>query len=191
MNNNQFPLTISVYVKPHNNSITINNSTLTIKLDFLTIDYQYVKGFFGDQTTNMHGDTIAFNAFGTSLTKANVSFAAPQLSFTVINDYGIPTKVTFNPLKAENKDGNSMTIVTNPVSPIAVNTPAQLGQSATTSVAVTNTSQLINFVPSKLYYKLSGHINPGLSSGSNFCADTSKMRVNFHAKIPLMAGHPI
>ena len=36
-----------------------------------------------------------------------------------------------------------------------------------------------------MYYKITARINEGLTSGNNFCADTSKMRVNFKAEIPI------
>src|SRR5882724_83305 len=116
---------MSVKVKSHSNgSVLVSPSTVKIGLTFNVIDYQYVKGFFGDQTTNLHGDTIDFKAFGTSLTKANVSFAAPQLLFTVTDDYGIPLKVTFNPLAAVNSKGQTLNVLINPSSPVSVNVPA-------------------------------------------------------------------
>jgi hypothetical protein len=186
LNNNQFSLNIDVYELPHGGTQVIPASTITIDLGFDKINYRYVKGFFGDQTNNnLPGDTINFKAFGTAFTNANVSFAAPQLSFTVSNDFGIPTNVTFNPLAAKKNNGSQLNILLNPASPISVNAPVQLGQSAITDVVVTNAKQLIDFAPDQLYYKLSARINQGLTSGNNFCADTSKLRVNFNAKIPL------
>lgn len=188
LDNNQFPIDISVYVKPHAGTQVIPASTITIDLNFNGIDYRYVKGFFGDQTNNsIPGDTINFKAFGSSLSKANVSFADPQLSFTVSNDYGIPIEITFNPLSARKGGGAQLNVILNPANPISVNAPAQLGQSANTNVSITNAKQLIDFVPDQLYYKLSARINKGSTSGNNFCADTSKIRVNFNAKIPLYA----
>jgi hypothetical protein len=52
-------------------------------------------------------------------------------------------------------------------------------------VSVSNVNQVIDFAPTSFYYKVSGHINGGLSSGNNFMADTSKMRVRMHVQIPL------
>ncbi len=185
--NNTFPLEIAVFEKPHAANVTVAPSTsATVKLDFVSIDFQYVKGFFGDQTTlNIPTEIIDFNAFGNALTKAKVSFADPKLSFRVTNDFGIPTKITFITLEARKKNGSKLPILLSPASPVSIIQPLLLGQSATTDVVITNAKPMINFVPDQLYYKISARINEGLVSGNNFCADTSKIRINFKAEIPL------
>src|SRR5439155_25901107 len=134
-------------------------STVSVALSFNGINYQYVKGFFGDQiNSNLPAQSVAFSAFGNSLTKATVSFTNPQLSFTVSNDYGIPMNVTFNPLEARKNNGSSVIgVQLSPSSPININLPAQLGLSATTNVNITNSKQLIDFVPDQLDYKISAH----------------------------------
>ena len=188
LTDNTFPLQIAIFEKPHNSSITIAGSTIaTVKLDFTTIDFQYILGFFGDQMAlTIPAETINFNAFGNSLSKAKVSFADPKLSFTVSNDYGIPTKVTFNTLEVRKSNGaTTLNVLLNPASPINVNIPSQLGQSASTAVSVSNAKQVADFAPDQLYYKITARINEGLTSGNNFCADTSKIRVNFRAELPI------
>jgi hypothetical protein len=60
-----------------------------------------------------------------------------------------------------------------------------LGESATTTVSITNVNQIFNFGPSEFYYLISGRINSGLTSGVNFMADTSKMRIHLDVEIPL------
>jgi hypothetical protein len=178
---------IAIFERPHATAVTITNPTsASVKIDFTTIDFQYIKGFFGDQSAlAIPAETIDVNAFGTSLNKASVSFAQPKITLSVSNDFGIPTKVTFGSLEARKKDGSKLLVQINPASPIAINRPVTLGQSATTDVSVTNANQLINFAPSLFFYQLSARINEGLTSGTNFCADTSKIRVTFKAEIPL------
>jgi hypothetical protein len=186
LTNNTFPLEISLIEKPHSAVTITNPTTLNVSIDFNGIDFKYVKGFFGDQSVvNVPEDVIEFTAFGDAWSKAKVSFASPKLSFSVSNDYGIPTKVTFNPIQAQKNNGSTLAVTLNPTNPIAVNSPAQLGQSAITDVAITNAKQLLDFVPDNFKYKVSARINEGLNSGNNFCADTSKIDVNFKAEIPL------
>jgi len=186
LNDNKFPLEIAVFVKPHNNSILVAPSTITVNLTFSEIDFQYIKGFFGQKAAvNIPAESIDVNVFGTALNDANVSFAQPKLSFKVSNDYGIPTRVTFNPLEARKDNGSALPLVINPASPLSINVPASLGQSAITDVVVTNTKQLIDFAPDQFYYKVSASINEGLTAGTNFCADTSKIRISLKAEIPL------
>jgi hypothetical protein len=187
MANNTFPVQISVFEKSHSSSVNILNSTsASIKIDFTNIDFQNIKGFFGDQSAlNIPAETIELSDFGNSLSKANVSFAQPKLSLSVSNDYGIPTKVTFGSLEARKNNGTKLSVTLSPISPVPVNFPATLGQSALTEVTITNATELINFVPNQFYYQLSARINEGLTNGNNFCADTSKVRVTFKAEVPL------
>ena len=187
MINNTFPMEISVYEKPHASPITLANSTsVSVRLDFNAIDFQHIRGFFGDQTSgNIPAETINLNAFGPTLKNATVSFAKPTLSFKVSNDYGIPTRVTFNPLEARKDNGTKLNISMSPASPVNINLPANLGQSAITDVTVTNAKQLLDFAPDQFFYKVSARINQGLTSGTNFCADTSKIRVTMKIEVPL------
>ncbi len=187
MANNTFPVQISVFEKSHASSVTIANATsASIKIDFTNIDFQNIKGFFGDQSAlNIPAETIELSAFGNSLSKANVSFAQPKLSLSVSNDYGIPTKVTFGSLQARKNNGTKLPVALNPISPLDILPAPALGQSANTDVAITNATELINFVPDQFYYQLSARINEGLNRGDNFCADTSKVRVTFKAEVPL------
>lgn len=186
LTDNKFPLEISVFVKPHNNTIVVAPSTLNVSLNFNGIDFQYVRGFFGDQTAlNIPAESIDIDAFGNALDNASVSFAQPKLSFKVVNDYGIPTRVTFNPLEARKDNGSRLPLVITPASPLSIIAPSTLGQSATTDVVVTNTKQLLDFAPDQFFYRVSARINEGLTSGNNFCADTSKIRVSLKAEVPL------
>jgi hypothetical protein len=187
MNNNAFPMEVTVFEKAHQGTITLANGTsASVKIDFTNMDFQYIRGFFGDQTTgNIPAETINLDAFGPSLNKATVSFAKPTLSFKVSNDYGIPTRVTFNPLEARKDNGTKLNISMSPASPVNINLPANLGQSAITDVTVTNAKQLLDFAPDQFFYKVSARINQGLTSGTNFCADTSKIRVTMKIEVPL------
>jgi hypothetical protein len=187
LTDNAFPLQVLVFEKPHATSVVVPMfSSASVQVEFRGVDYQYIRGFFGDQTAlNIPPESIDLDAFGTSLSNSNVSFAQPKLSFNVSNDYGIPTKVTFNPLQARKANGTTLPIAINPTSPVSINVPASLGLSASTDVSVTNTKQLIDFVPDEFFYRISARINEGLTSGTNFCADTSKIRVKLRAEIPL------
>ncbi|MCX8490406.1 MAG: hypothetical protein ORN54_05000, partial [Cyclobacteriaceae bacterium] len=87
--NNTFPMEIAIFEKPHASTVTITNPTsASVKIDFTAIDFQHIRGFFGDQSAlNIPDETIDVNAFGTSLNKANVSFAQPKIMLSVSNDF--------------------------------------------------------------------------------------------------------
>jgi hypothetical protein len=184
---NSFPMEITVFEKPHASSVVIaSNTTASVKLDFTILDYQYLKGFFGDQSVlNIPSETIFTDEFNNSLNGAAYTFKEPKVSLAITNDYGIPVTVSFQSLEGRKNNGASLPLVTNPTSPLKINSPVSLGQAAITNVTVTNTNDLITFRPDLFYYKLTAKINDGLTSGANFCADTSKMRVKLKAEIPL------
>jgi hypothetical protein len=184
---NRFNLQVVLIVKKSTSLVTISdNSNINIDLSLVGLDFQYIRGFFGDQTTTTSTQTLSIAAFGSSLLigKASVAFKQPIINLTVVNDYGTPLQVNFIKLLGR-KNTDVISITTSPASPIMVNSPTTLGASASTTVSVTNITQVLNFAPTSLEYQVSGRINPGLTTGSNFMADTSKMRVKMHVEIPL------
>ena len=185
-NANHFTLKLTMIVKANSSSVTIKSgSNLNVKISFTGMDFNYIKGFFGDQTAHPPAQTIDVNAFGSSfLHGATVSFAQPKIELQVTNDYGVPLSVSFTSLGARKPDA-SLAMQITPSSPVAINSPATLGTSATTNVVVNNVTNLINFAPTQFYYSVSARINKGLTTGNNFMADTSKMRVKLHVEIPL------
>jgi hypothetical protein len=121
------------------------------------------------------------------LNSANVSFAQPKITLDVINDYGIPCTVDFFKIEAR-KNGATLPFQLSPSNPITIAYPATLGSSATTHISVTNAKPLLDFGPTELFYQLSARINQGLTSGNNFLADTSNLKVKMSAELPLY-GH--
>jgi len=183
---NKFTLQLTLVIKKNTSQSVISpGTTLNLGISFSGMDFSYIKGFFGDQVATPPAQTIDIAAFGNSFQNgASVSFAQPTINLDVTSDYGVPLQVSFSKLEAR-KQGSSLPIQTNPASPISITAPTTLGSSATTPISVTNVNQVIDFAPTQFYYQVSGHINPGLSSGNNFMADTSKMRVKLHVEIPL------
>lgn len=183
---NKITLNLTLVIKKNSSPVTILPGTnLNVSFSFTGMDFKYIKGFFGDQAVNPPAQTIDVAAFGSTLQNgASVSFAQPTIDLSVTNDYGAPLKLSFTKIEAR-KQGAGLTIQTNPASPITINSPTTLGASATTTIAVANVNSVVNFAPTQFYYQASARINGGLSSGNNFMADTSKMRVKLHVEIPL------
>jgi hypothetical protein len=185
-NANKFTVELSVVIKKNTLPITIApNTKVNFNFSITGMDFTYIKGFFGNQIATAPLEIIDIGAFNSSLQNdANVSFAAPTIDFLVTTDYGVPLNLVF-PLLEASKPGATLAMQTSPGSPIAVNAPVVLGGSATTAIQVTNAKQLLSFAPTQLKYQVSGHINEGLTTGINFMADTSKMRVKMHVEVPL------
>jgi hypothetical protein len=160
-------------------------SSISIKLDFLGLDFIYIKGFFGDQSLSLDAQHIELPVFKDAFQGADVSLAKPSMSLTTINDNGVPCIVDFKTLEGRKVDGSSLPITLNPPNPISVAYPSVLGTSASTTVTVTNAKEILDFAPSEFYYQADARINKDLTSGNNFLADTSKLRVRLSAEIPL------
>lgn len=186
---NQFTVIFTLIIKQNPNGVTIAPGTnVTANVSFQDMEYRYAKGFFADQTADLTPEKIEINAFGSSLLDGtNISFADPKIDFTVINEVGVPTKVYFTSLEAR-KPGASLPIQINPASPVTIGFPLIMGDSAKTSVAVTNAKALLDFAPTEFYYKVNARINEGLTTGNNFVVDTSELKVRMRVEVPLY-GH--
>jgi hypothetical protein len=186
LNSNKFTADVSIIIKPHANTVTLApGTTLNIGLGFNGINFKYIKGFLGDRSTTLAGQTFNVDAFGSALDKIKVSFANPQFSIEIANDYGIPLKLNFTTLEARKKSV-ILPMITNPASPITVTAPsATPWPTAITPIALTNAKQVANFIPDQIYYAATANINQGLTTGVNYCADTSKLRVRIKSEVPL------
>jgi hypothetical protein len=188
LNFSRFDLKMVLVLKATNSAINIGpNTSVLVNFSMTGMDFNSITGFFGDQTIDLPATTLNIGAFGNSLNSANVSFAQPLVTLNVVNDYGVPSQLTFLTFEAR-KNGATLAAQLNPASPISVAYPSVLGNSSTTAVAVTNAAQLLNFAPTSFYYNVSVRMNKGLTSGNDFLGDTSKLRLNLDVQIPLY-GH--
>jgi|GEM_PF-738836 len=187
MDNNTFPVKVSLIEKAHNSTVVIDElTTATLSFDFKSIDFEYVKGFFGERTpTRVPTLTIDISAFGNSLGEAQVSFADPKLSLEITSEYGIPATIDFNPFEVRKQNASPMPILFATPTPIQLLAPAAPGGEAKTDIQFSNTGQIFDYAPEEFYYQFQMHINQGLTSGVNFCADTSKIKVKFTAEVPI------
>lgn len=188
LNDNKFQIKLVLVIKAHNSPINISAGTsINIKLTFRSLDFNTIKGFFGTQSVDLPAQTIDVGAFQTSFGDADVSLADPKISLTVRNDYGVPCLIDFTQLVAK-KPGASIAVQLSPANPVPLNAPATIGNSAFTTVSITNVNEVLEFGPSQFNYAATARINEGQTNGSNFLADTSKMSVKMNIEVPLY-GH--
>lgn len=186
LDDNSFELKVTLIEREHDNFLVLPPSQVEVDLTFASIDFKYVRGFFGDQATEpIPAEAIKVEAFGDALNESGVSFADPRVTFTLNNEYGIPTTVDFHPLEARKSDGTALPLIFNVPNPVQTNAPTVLGESALTNISIANAADLLDFVPEEFYYEVSTRINEGLTSGENFCTDTSSLDVTMRVEIPL------
>lgn len=182
---NKFNVKLVLVLKKRATAVAIPiNAKINISLSMKGMDFSYIKGFFGDKTATLPPQTFEIGVFESSLNKAKVSLVQPVVTLSVRDDYGIPTQISFSQLEAQ-KPGAALPFQISPASPITLNVPTVFGNSATTAISVLNGSELISFSPTMLAYAATARINKGLTSGNNFLADTSKLRVTMSVEVPL------
>lgn len=187
-NNNLFSSTIDITLIGGSGATTIPPGTrFDVTLEFSSLDFDYVLGFFGQQSANLPEETLTIGAFENAFNDIDVSLASPRISFVVINEYGIPITVFFDALEARNSTG-SLDLEIDPNSPIAASVPEIRGDSAFTAVMVTNANELLSFAPTEFYYRVRAVINEGQTDGNNFCENDSELSVRMSVEIPFI-GH--
>jgi hypothetical protein len=185
--NNVTPVSFTFVKEPHSNSVVIAPGTsVKVTMSFNGMTYQFITGFFGDQTVLLPDESVKISVFSNSLKETNVSIAQPKAAFTLYNEYGIPTKVTFAFLEARKSDGSSLPIIIDPASPLRAENPVIVGETDTTEVAITNIGELMDFQPDEIYYRLDARINPpDYLLQNNFSFSDSELTVKLKVEIPL------
>lgn len=182
--NNRFNIRVDLSIKPHPATFIPSATQANVQLGFNEMVFDYIKGFFGDQVAQLPPQTMDISVFRSTLKDASASFVEPQLYLKAVNDYGVPCEVTFSVLRGR-KGSNTLPMLINPASPVTLLSPTTLGSSATTAINVMNSREMVSFEPEQLEYSAAARINKGLSSGTNFMADTSKLRVSLVTEVPL------
>jgi hypothetical protein len=182
---NRFNLKLVLILRSRSAPVRLNsNMSVSFRCDFQNMDFHWISGFFGDQSVTLPDEVLSIGAFGNSLLTADISFAEPKVELLVTNEYSIPARVDFIRFEAR-KDGQVLPVQLNPPSPVAIQSPATRGGVATTPVSVANAAQLLDFAPTSLFYRVNARINPGITTGTNFLADTSQLAVRLHVEVPL------
>jgi len=187
LDDNRFTARLSLIEKPHGNTVVITHPTeASVILGFESIDFQYVKGFFGERTpTRIPTLTIDINAFGNALGDAEVSFAEPKINLEITSEYGLPATLEFEPFEVRKENAEPLPILFSTPNPVVINAPATLGGQAVSNVGFANVAAVFDYAPQQFYYQFQMGINKGLTSGSNFCADTSKISVKLTVEVPV------
>jgi hypothetical protein len=186
---NLFPLKIVLILKQRSTPVVIAPGTsINVQLSFREFQFRYMKGFLGEQIFELPESGVEMGDFGDLFGGAVVSLAEPKVSMTIINEYGIPIEAGFPILEARKEGASPLPIMLNPVSPVVINAPAVMGDSAVTTASIININELLNYAPTSIQFKASAAINKGLTSGENFVIDTSSMKIRLDVEVPLY-GH--
>lgn len=187
LNENKFNLKLQLIFKATNSQTTIAPATsVNVTLQFQDLDFDYIRGFFGDQVTSMEPREVAIDFFDDGVFKnANVSFAEPRVNLTVFNENGVPCTVDFLKMEARKEGADPINITLNPANPVPLEYPSVMGESEITRLNVVNVKDLMDYAPSSIFYESDVRINQGHASGNNFMIDSSAMKVKLRIEVPL------
>lgn len=182
---NQITIHYELIIKQNPNSYFIDPGTeITVTTSFRGLDYSYVKGYFHQQPADVPGDTIAVEAFGHSLSNlGEISFVGPEVTFTAINDAGVPIRLLFTSLGAL-KPGGIIPVQIDPPNPV-IDAPPAIGQEESTPMEILNEHQFMDLSPTKMFYKVTAYINEPVPLADNFISDTSSLKIKMDVKMPL------
>lgn len=189
LDDNAFQMKVVLVLKQRATPIVIAPGTsVNVQLRFRGFQFSHIKGFLGEQSASLDPDEIEMADFGDLFEGAEISLAQPMVSLTVSNENGVPCNVNFITLEGRKDGAPPLPILLNPANPIAINYPAVMGNSAETTVEITNVSELLEYAPTSLHYQATATINEGLTTGDNFVIDSSALKVRMDVEVPLF-GH--
>lgn len=177
-----------------NTSILPNHNSLDVVMSLSNIAFKNLFGSIGQRLLAPDIDTIPITLFNNSLVGGGISLVNASLGINISNAFGIPIRANFQKLQGYNPI--SLTPIVNVVSPLfntplPINVPQQLGQSATSSLLLnasnSNIDNVLTNLPRYLIYKIDALSNPPppFAPMQNFIEDSSRFKVDVDINIPL------
>ncbi|HYG41183.1 MAG TPA: hypothetical protein VD908_21320 [Cytophagales bacterium] len=183
---NRFPMDIQIVCKKSTNTFRWTASdVVSVDISMDNLEYTHIKGFFGEKNIPLERNSFNIDVFENTFETTDISLKDPEISFKIHNEYGVPIQLNFTEFSAS-KDGEVKDIITSPASPITLAYPETMQDKAgITDLSVTNGGEIMDLAPDLFTYEAEGKLNSGLTSGSNFLTDTSKVAVEMKVKINL------
>jgi hypothetical protein len=185
---NLLPIVSSVLVS--SSGLVTFNSTDVVKLDlsFHNPNFEYVKGYFGQQTETIAKDTVDLGIKEVlDHIKGSFLVSDPQININYTNSFAIPVKITLNAAGYKRSD-----VVQLGFTPVTLSYPAFPADTIKTDVLSVNKNnsqlpQLISMPPEKIIFSGNALMNPAGNSGTrdNYLFSSSNFLANLEVVVPL------
>src|SRR5664280_411327 len=187
---NLLPIVSSIMVS--SSGLVTFNSTDVVKLDlsFHNPNFEYVKGYFGQQTETIAKDTLDLD-IKDIIDHITGSFlvSSPSIKLNYTNSFAIPVQVTLN--AAGYKGSNVVQLGLNP-NPVNLSYPAAPADTTKDDVFTINKlnshlPELISMPPEKIIFSGSAVMNPAGNTGTrdNYLFSSSHFLGNLEVEVPL------
>jgi len=173
-----------------------NNSPYNISMgeSITGIEFFKIFGYFGQINLPFNQDSVMLDIFKNNIS-GSIMLADPKLNIYVNNALGMPLAFTIDTLNAYSSVNPPYMLAINPIGlpypwQIVAPTFTQMGQSIETLFTLDKTNSNIdlalNMAPQYFYCSANALTNPlGNPLAQNFAIDTSKIRLDIEAELPL------
>lgn len=186
---NLLPIVSSVIVSSEGTKV-IFNSTDQVKIDlsFLNPNFDYAKGYFGQQTETIDKDTLDLNIKDV-LDHITGSFlvSSPSIKLNYSNGFAIPVQITLDAAGYKKSD-----VVQLGLAPVTLSYPAAPAERDKNDVFTVNKDnsqlpQLVSMPPEKVIFSGNAKMNPLGNTGTrdNYLFTDSRFLGNLEIEVPL------
>ncbi|MCI4668235.1 MAG: hypothetical protein MRZ79_08865 [Bacteroidia bacterium] len=187
LNNGNMRLAYKAYRTSDSSSLVLDN----FRFEAAFMEYSYVKGGLEKQEITLAEDSLEFS-FGEELKGLDFSLAAPDLTFTVRNSFGIPLEFRVDQLSVYQEGEAAIEIQTQELEDgILLNYPSEEERGSTKATEIkingenSNIGQAISMIPDGVIWSMDIVSFPDSLVDQGFLLDTSNISVDLHAKMPL------
>ncbi len=168
----------------------VGTEHVTVDFGFNDMQFEHVKGYFGQNNLGISGDTVLLKLFENS-TEGYFELVNPKIKFLADNSFGFPIRMNFSGLKTINmSNGNEYPLGGYP-SVFNIAGASAMGQSANSQFELntsntSNLSTVVSSTPKYFVFSANAQSNPaGNIPPMNFITDTSKLKIRTEVELPL------
>ena len=186
---NLLPIVSTITVSSQGAIVTFSSTDpVKIALSFLNPDFDYVKGYFGQQTETIKKDTLDLDIknFMDHIT-GSFLVSDPSININYTNSFAIPVQITLNAAGYRKSD-----IVQLGLAPVTLSYPAAPAERIKNDVFSVNKNnsqlpQLISMPPERIIYSGDAKMNPLGNTGSrdNYLFGDSYFFASMEIEVPL------
>lgn len=164
--------------------------TLSMEIRVEEMTPSYVEGYFGQETLTIDPDTILIDFFS-AFKAGSADFESAKMNITIENGLGIDGKIQFDQLTALNtNNGTSYNLPG--LTPFTIQEATNLGLENgfvpnNQTLSIPNPEKLLNILPNKLFYKISGELNPNGNTPAynDFLFEGASLSAFLDVEVPL------
>lgn len=165
------------------------NDNVFVKVELANLEYDLVKGYFGQYAYNGTPDSLLIEFFKTVST-GKVQLADPKMDIGISNSIGVPIRIREPKISGHSVTGNSVNLTSSLLKDIDVPYPSlsQIGETMYDEYLFTksnsNMADLLNVSPHTVIFDMPVSINPDQVTHDNFITDTSYMSISRDVILP-------